>query len=51
MDLAQAVIFYVGWFFFIGWGALLAAISAIAFGRDILPAAQPATVRTKQRGS
>ncbi len=37
MDLAQAYIFYAGWIFSIVWGALLAAVSVIAFGRDILP--------------
>jgi hypothetical protein len=37
MDLAQAFIFYAGWFFFTAWGMVLAAVSLIAFGRDILP--------------
>jgi hypothetical protein len=48
MDLAQAYIFYAEWIFFIVWGALLAAVSVIAFGRDILPIAQSATVEKKR---
>jgi hypothetical protein len=44
MDLAQAFISYMGWIFFIAWGTLLAAVSVIAFGRDILPTAKRATV-------
>ena len=44
MDLAQAFIFAVGWIFFAAWGMVLAAVSVIAFGRDILPTAQPVTV-------
>jgi hypothetical protein len=43
MDLAQAVIFAVGWIFFAAWGMVLFAVSAIAFGRDIF--------RTTQRDS
>ena len=35
MDLAQAFIFDVGWFFFAAWGMVLAAVSVIAFGRDM----------------
>jgi hypothetical protein len=35
MDLAQAFIFDAGWFFFAAWGMVLAAVSVIAFGRDI----------------
>jgi hypothetical protein len=48
MDLAQAFIFYVGWIFFIAWGTLLAVISVIAFGRDILPIAQHAAAEKKR---
>jgi hypothetical protein len=44
MDLAQAFIFYAGWFFFTAWGMVLAAVSAIAFGRDILPIVHRASV-------
>jgi hypothetical protein len=37
MDLAQALIFDLGWIFFAAWGIVLAAVSAMAFGRDLLP--------------
>jgi hypothetical protein len=36
MDMAQAFIFDAGWFFFAAWGMVLAAVSVIAFGRDLL---------------
>jgi hypothetical protein len=36
MDLAQGYIFDASWIFFAGWGVVLAAVSAIAFGRDII---------------
>jgi hypothetical protein len=42
MDVAQAFVVYAGWIFSVGWGTVLAALSAIAFGRDILPIAQRA---------
>jgi hypothetical protein len=44
MDLAQVFIFDLGWVFFAAWGMVLAALSIIAFGRDILPAADRAAV-------
>ncbi len=37
MDLAQVFIFDLGWVFFAAWGTVLVAVSAIAFGRDLLP--------------
>jgi hypothetical protein len=37
MDLVQAFIVYAEWIFFIAWGTLLAAVSAIAFGSDLVP--------------
>jgi hypothetical protein len=37
MDLAQVFIFDLGWVFFAAWGTVLAAISVVAFGREILP--------------
>ncbi|MFZ1050405.1 MAG: hypothetical protein WBP65_15845 [Candidatus Sulfotelmatobacter sp.] len=37
MDMDQVLIFDVGWLFFTAWGLVLAAVSVIAFGRDILP--------------
>jgi hypothetical protein len=49
MDLAQAFIIYAGWIFSIAWGTLLAAVSVIAFGRDILPTSQRATVDKERR--
>jgi hypothetical protein len=48
MDLAQAFIVYAGWIFSIAWGALLAAVSVVAFGRDILPSAQGTTVEKER---
>jgi hypothetical protein len=35
MDLAQVFIFDLGWLFFAAWGTVLAAVSVVAFGRDI----------------
>jgi hypothetical protein len=37
MDMAQVLIFDLGWIFFAAWGMVLAAVSAIAFGRDLFP--------------
>jgi hypothetical protein len=48
MDMVEAFIFDVGWIFFAAWGMALAALSVIAFGRDILPSSQPGTVRKKR---
>ena len=48
MDLAQAFIVYAGWIFSIAWGALLAAVSVIAFGRDILPSAHRTAVEKER---
>ena len=42
MDTDQVFVFYAGWVFFTAWAMVLAAVSAIAFGRDIVPATQPA---------
>jgi hypothetical protein len=36
MELARVFIFDVGWVFFAAWGMVLAAVSGVAFGRDIL---------------
>ena len=49
MDVAQAVIFYAGWIFSVAWGTLLATVSVMAFGRDIVPNAQPVTVEKDRR--
>ena len=35
MDMVEVFIFDVGWIFFAAWGMALAAVSVIAFGRDI----------------
>jgi hypothetical protein len=35
MDMVPVFIFDAGWFFFAAWGMALAALSVIAFGRDI----------------
>jgi len=48
MDLAQVFISYAGWIFSVAWGTVLAAISVIAFGRDIVPSAQRATVKEER---
>jgi hypothetical protein len=48
MDLAQVFIFDLGWVFFAAWGMVLAAVSIIAFGRDILPATER-TASEKER--
>ena len=42
MDMVEVLIFDIGWIFFAAWGMALTVLSVIAFGRDILPAAQPA---------
>jgi hypothetical protein len=36
MDLAQVVIFDLGWIFFAVWGTVLAVLSAVAFGRELI---------------
>jgi hypothetical protein len=41
MELTQALIFDAGWVFFAAWGMVLAAVSWIAFGRDIFRIKQP----------
>ena len=48
MDVVPVFIFDVGWIFFAAWTMALAALSVIAFGRDILPVAQRATVNEKR---
>jgi hypothetical protein len=54
MDMAQAVIFYAGWIFSVAWGTLLATVSVMAFGRDafgrdVVPNAQPVIVEKDRR--
>jgi hypothetical protein len=48
IDLAQVFIFDIGWVFFATWGMVLAAVSVVAFGRDILPFAQRAAVEVEK---
>jgi hypothetical protein len=48
METLQVFIFDVGWIFFAAWGMALAALSVIAFGRDILPVAQRVTVEEER---
>jgi len=38
MDLAEVLIFDLGWIFFAAWAMVLAAVGAIAFGRESLSA-------------
>jgi hypothetical protein len=35
MEVAQNFIFDAGWIFFAAWATVLAAVSVVAFGRDI----------------
>ena len=35
MDLAQKFIFDIGLIFFVAWAMILAAVTVVAFGRDI----------------
>ncbi|MFZ0817793.1 MAG: hypothetical protein WAM78_19870 [Candidatus Sulfotelmatobacter sp.] len=49
MDMAQVFVFDVGWAFFAAWGMVLAAVSIIAFGRDLLPFAQQSTREQEHR--
>lgn len=35
MDLVQLLIVDLGWFFLAAWATVLAAVTVIAFGRDI----------------
>jgi len=48
MDLAQGLILDVGWIFLIAWGAVLAAVSLAAFGKDILRFVPRATHQPEQ---
>lgn len=36
MDLSQALIFEIGWFFFAAWISVLVAMLVLAFGGDLL---------------
>jgi len=39
MDSAQNFVLDLGWIFFVAWGMVLAALSVIAFGPDLVPSA------------
>jgi len=39
MDSAQNFVLDLGWIFFVAWGMVLAALSVIAFGSDLVPSA------------
>ncbi len=47
MDLAQVFIFDLGWAFFAAWGTVLAAVSVVAFGGDIVASSGRETSTTK----
>lgn len=49
MDIAQVFIFDLGWLFFAAWGMVLAAVGAIAFGRDLFPSTVPRGSRSERR--
>jgi hypothetical protein len=49
MDMVEVYIFDAGWIFFVAWGMALAALSVIAFGRDILPVAQHVNLKRERR--
>jgi hypothetical protein len=48
MEPAQAFIFDAGWIFFAAWGVVLAVVSVIAFGRDVLEVKQRETGKNNQ---
>jgi hypothetical protein len=48
MESTQSLIFDLGWCFFAAWTMVLAAVSAIAFGRDIFPLASRSTSPVKR---
>lgn len=37
MTLTDSFLSNAGWFFFAAWTAIVAAVSIVAFGRDVLP--------------
>jgi hypothetical protein len=51
MDLAQSLIFDMGWIFFAVWGMVLTAVSVIAFRGDIVAAAGRSTSASHPRRS
>jgi len=51
MDQAQVFIFDLGWFFFAAWSLLLAAVSIVAFGRDLLGLTETRASKNQDPGS
>jgi len=51
LDVVPVFIFDAGWIFFAAWGMALAALSVVAFGRDILPETKRATASKTHLGS
>ena len=49
MEIAEAIIFNAGWLFFAAWAVVLATVSVIAFGWDVLPVMQRDTGTTVKR--
>jgi hypothetical protein len=49
MDLAEVFVFDVGWAFFAALGVVLATLSLIAFGRDLLPSTARASREEERR--
>jgi len=49
MELAQIFIVYAEWIFFTAWGTAVAALAAVAFGRDVVAPAdgKPSTGNPK----
>jgi hypothetical protein len=45
MELAQVFIVYAEWIFFTAWGTALAALAAVAFGRDLVSSAEDKSKR------
>ncbi len=36
MEMSEVFVFDAGWIFFAAWGIVLAAVSVIAFGQDVV---------------
>ncbi|MHB8217849.1 MAG: hypothetical protein ACYDDS_17390 [Candidatus Sulfotelmatobacter sp.] len=47
--MTQVIVFDAGWLFFAAWGLVLAAVSVIAFGRDLLRFGQRKTGENNQQ--
>jgi hypothetical protein len=49
MEITEAIILDAGWLFFTAWAVVLATVSVIAFGWDVLPITQRDTGTTIKR--